>query len=42
MEDPKVSFDAKNEPKYLDETEAKSEVMKDILTSIVRQYIDRG
>ena len=36
MEDTKASLDIKNKPKYLDETEAKSEVKIDILASIVR------
>ena len=41
MENPKASFDTKNEPKYLYKDEAKSEVKKAILDAIVRQYIDR-
>ena len=41
MEDTKVSSDAKNEPKYLDETEAKSEVNKAILCARVRHYIEK-
>ena len=40
MEDPKVSFVAKNELKDLDETEAKSEVKKAILAVRVRHYVD--
>ena len=42
MEDPKASFNIQNGPKYLNETEAKSEVKKYILASIVRHYIERG
>ena len=41
MEDPKASFDTKNEPKHLDETEAKSEVKKAILAVRVRHYVER-
>ena len=41
MEDPKSSFDTKNEPKYSNETEAKSEVKKAILPSRGSQYIVR-
>ena len=41
MESLKASFDTKNEPKDLNESEAKSEVKKAILDTIVRQYIDR-
>ena len=39
LEDPKTSFDTKSEPKYLNETEAKSEVKKYILSTRVIQYI---
>ena len=41
MEDPKACFVTKNEPKHFDETEAKSEVKKDILSARVRKYIYR-
>ena len=41
MEDPKDSFDTKNEQKYLNETEAKSEFKKSILATRVRRYIER-
>ena len=41
MENPKALFDTKNEPKELNETEAKSEVNKYILAKIVRRYIER-
>ena len=41
MEYPKASFDTKNEPKYLNEAGAKSEVKKAILSSRVMQYIER-
>ena len=41
MEYTKASLDAKYEPPYLDETEAKSEVKKAILDVRVRQYIER-
>ena len=41
MEDPKAYFNIKNEPKYLNKTEAKSEVKKGILSAIVRQYIEK-
>ena len=41
MEDPKSSLDTKNEPKDLNEAEAKSEVKKSILAAKVRQYIER-
>ena len=41
MEYSKASLDAKNEPKYLDETEANYEVQKAILAARVRQYIER-
>ena len=39
MEDPKSSFDTKNELKYLNEIEDNSEFKKAILAAIVRQYI---
>ena len=39
MEYPKSSFDTKNEPKYVNGAEAKSEVKKSILAARVRQYI---
>ena len=41
MEDPRDSFDTKNEPKYLNESESKYEVKKDIMGARVRQYIER-
>ena len=41
MEDPKASFNAKNEPKYLNKAVSKSEVKKAILATRVRQYIQR-
>ena len=41
MEDPKASFNIQNGPKYLNETEAKSEFKKAILAVRVRQYIER-
>ena len=41
MEDPKSSLDTKNEPKDLNEAEAKSKFKKAILNARVRQYIDR-
>ena len=40
-EDPKSSFDTKNETKYLNESEAKSEVKNSILATRVRKYIER-
>ena len=40
MEYPKASFYVKNIPKYLDETEAKSEVKKAILAVIVRNFVE--
>ena len=40
MEYPKASFDTKNELKYFNEAEAKSEVNKAILAAIVSQYIE--
>ena len=39
MEDPKASFGTKNEPKDVNETEAKYRVKINILAKIVRQYI---
>ena len=39
--DPKASFGANNEPKYLTSYEANYEVKKLILATIVRQYIER-
>ena len=39
MWDQKAYFDAKNEPKDLNETEAKSKVKNSILTKRVRHYI---
>ena len=41
MEDLKASFDTKNEPKDLNESEVRSEVKKDILAVRVRRYIER-
>ena len=41
MEDPKASFDTNNEPKDLIEAEAKSEIKKSILDTIVSKY-ERG
>ena len=41
MEYPKASFDTKNGPKYLNETEAKSEFKKYVLDERVRKYIER-
>ena len=41
MEDPKCSFNTKNESKYLNEAEAKCEFKKTILATIVRHYIER-
>ena len=41
MEDLKAYFDSQNEPKYLSKAKAKSEVKKDILATIVSQYIGR-
>ena len=41
INDPKASFDTKNEQKYLNETEAKSEFKKAILATKLRQYIER-
>ena len=40
MEYKKDYFETKNEPKYLNEPEAKSEFKKAILDARVRQYID--
>ena len=42
VEDPKDSFDTKNQPKHLNETEATYEVNKAILYARVRHYIERG
>ena len=41
MEDPKDSFDTKNDPKYLNEAEAKSKFKIVILAARVRLYIER-
>ena len=41
IEDPKAPFDTNNEPKYLNETEAKSEFKKYVLDERVRKYIER-
>ena len=41
MEYPKASFDTKNEPKYVNETETRYKVKKSILAARVRQYIER-
>ena len=41
MVNTKAYFGAKNEPKGLDETEAKYEVNKYVFAAIVSQYIDR-
>ena len=41
MEYPKDSFDTKNEPKYLNQAEAKYEVNKAILAARARQYTER-
>ena len=41
MEDPKAFLNAKTEPNYLDETEAKYEINKAILTARVRHYFKR-
>ena len=40
MDDIKDPFDNKKEPKYLNETEAESEVKKAILAATVRWYIE--
>ena len=41
MEDPKTSFDTKNELKDLNENEPKSKIKKAILATRVRKYIER-
>ena len=41
MEDPMASFETKNEPKDLYETESKSEFKKYVLATRVRHYIER-